>query len=387
EIPRGAVEGSILEISGMIYNPGDQTIKDVKIDLNEPEQFKVNKAPEPIKEILSKKCQRITIELIPTAVGEFTFKPLDISYVDSNNRTFTKGTNEVKVNVSAKVEAKAAAIEETAEFSEDTNVVVELENPLDSFAGQSMTLNGKITNKGKEPVYGVRFIGNPVTEFNISNTPEEMPQLDPSESKALSLEIVPAEPGEFNFKPLEIYYRSKQGRGRFAASNAVSFKVKEKAAPTVTEEPALEPGFTYLILEEWPEKSIHFFLHYISDGMKGIYITRTNPEKLKEKYDTKDARILWVTDAVSGKENVISSNLQDISLLITDFTTKNPNSVLVLDIIEYLIENNDFQMVLHFIQHVRDKISTTNCRMIISLNDKVLKEQNLNAIKKEAKVI
>jgi hypothetical protein len=341
--------------------------------------------PLEFKAWLAKKSQRIILELIPAAIGDFTFKPLDISYLDLKNKSYSKGTSEITVNVSAEAAAPPGEAK-SKEAESKIHVSVNVEDPKPTLLGDTLDVNGTLINEGDEPAYGIRFMGNTSPPFEILETPEEVKELQPSESKRISLKMKTLSAGEFNLKPLEIYYKNKQGKGFFTSSNQIKIQVESAKQRTQAREAQLEAGSTYLVLEDKPEKALQIFIDYISNQkLPAIYFTRTNPEKLAQKRELETAEILWVTDAVTAKENIISSNLQDISFAITEFTGKNPGSIVLLDIIEYLIENNDFQMVLHFIQNIRDKISTTDSRMIITLNDKILNAQDLNSIKKETR--
>ena len=381
--PPKVAAGGILELSATIYNPGDSVIRDIKPSLNVPEEFKINLAPSSIKEIEPRKSQRITIELIPTAVGEFSFKPLDVSYTGPGNRGYTKGTNEINVAVSTDLSGKAV---EGKVAEGKLHVKVEFEKPVIMYLGETSGIRGRIINDGAEAVYGIRFIGNPVKSFEIKNTPEEVKELKPSESKQITLELSPMELGKSTFSPLELFYRTRQGRGYFTSSGEISCDVKRIEEKPKIEEVKLEAGSTYLLLEESPERGLRIFIDHMKGGRKALYVTRTNPEKMRQQYPLEGANLVWVTNAVTRENYVLASNLQDISLTLATFLG-NPNSVILVDVIEYLIENNGFQTVLQFLQYVRDRVSTTDCIMLITLNPEVINTQELNEIKKETKLL
>src|SRR4030042_5987771 len=54
------------------------------------------------------------------------------------------------------------------------------------------------------------------------------------------------------------------------------------------------PGWSYVVKEERPDKSFALFTSILSQGGKGLCISRTHPDVLKQKYGF-DAESIWLT--------------------------------------------------------------------------------------------
>jgi hypothetical protein len=145
----------------------------------------------------------------------------------------------------------------------------------------------------------------------------------------------------------------------------------------------LDVGVTYLIPAEKPEKATGLFMREMKKGVKGLYITRSNPVHVKKKYDLSGAKVCWLT-SVRASEDILSvSGLQELSILISNFIDENNNSIILLDGIEYLVSNNDFPIVLRLVQQIRDKVSTSESTMLIPLNPNALDGKQLTLLERE----
>jgi len=48
-----------------------------------------------------------------------------------------------------------------------------------------------------------------------------------------------------------------------------------------------------MIIEDNPDKVLQIFADLVNHGMGGIYITKEEPEKIREKYNLKKVPIFW----------------------------------------------------------------------------------------------
>lgn len=146
---------------------------------------------------------------------------------------------------------------------------------------------------------------------------------------------------------------------------------------------ALEPGITYILYEERPAKSVELFMAEVQMNRMGLYITRTNPETVREKYHMDEVKICWLTSVKPADDVDSISGLQELSIRVGAHIDQYPKGVILFDGIEYLISNNEFNIVLRLIQQVRDKISTSEANLIIPVNSKAVEEKNLILLERE----
>ena len=112
-------------------------------------------------------------------------------------------------------------------------------------------------------------------------------------------------------------------------------------------------------------------------------VTRSYPERVREKYVLKDTPIVWLTNA--PKENAMRpKDLEKLSLSIEHFlTSKGEGSIILLDCIEYLITNNTFSVVLRFLQSLRDMVAINKAILMITINPSTFEQQQLNLVERE----
>jgi hypothetical protein len=157
----------------------------------------------------------------------------------------------------------------------------------------------------------------------------------------------------------------------------------EPTPAPMKEEDALDPGTTYLLLEEVPNRAVNLYLRELKGGMRGLYVTRSNPVHVKKKFDLGDSKICWLTGVRAGGDVVSISGLQELSIMVSNTIDESPNSVIFLDGVEYLVSNNDFPIVLRLIQQIRDKVSTSESKLIIPLNPNALESRQLTLLERE----
>jgi chromosomal replication initiator protein DnaA len=159
---------------------------------------------------------------------------------------------------------------------------------------------------------------------------------------------------------------------------------RETAVPRTVE---LRPGRSYLIEEERPEEAFHLLTKALRDETSGIVITRTNPKRVREKFNLRAEKVLWLTDRESQSEETMAPTLERIVYEIEDFMTKRPRGAILLDGVEYLVSNNSFDAVLKFVRRLVDTVSEGHYIFLISLGPSTLKEQELKMLEREMEVV
>jgi len=146
-------------------------------------------------------------------------------------------------------------------------------------------------------------------------------------------------------------------------------------------------GVTYLLLDSEGEASKELFMKRAKDVGSGLLISRLNPKILMKKYDLEGTTICWMSKMRAGENIKSVYGLQEISILINSFVEENPTSAVMIDGLEYLISNNDFNIVLRLIQQVRDKVSTTESVLFLPISPEVLEEKQITLLKNECEAL
>lgn len=148
----------------------------------------------------------------------------------------------------------------------------------------------------------------------------------------------------------------------------------------------LDPMEGYIVLEKTPIKSFDIFVDLVTHGISGFVVSREYPEKLKEKYKLLKTPILWLSR--SEQENTINpDDLPKLSFIIEDFTRKTTESVILLDGLEYLVAQIEFETVLKYLHGLKDKILLNNSRLIIPLNKETLSLKEFNLLEREFTIV
>lgn len=150
----------------------------------------------------------------------------------------------------------------------------------------------------------------------------------------------------------------------------------------ITRKYNLGQGRTYVVEESPSDISFDAFVNIVStsaDGSKktvGIAISRQHPDLIKQKYGLETTPIFWLATR-TGDEVVSPTNLGILTHMMIKFIEENPNGVVLLDGLEYLVSNNDFNKVLRVIDQVNDHISQSKCVMIVPVDPRAFSQKEL----------
>ena len=147
------------------------------------------------------------------------------------------------------------------------------------------------------------------------------------------------------------------------------------------------PGHCYLIEEEKPMYSNVLLARKMTeDEFRGLVITRMNPRRIRDEFET-DPEILWLTDKDSSSEKTIPPSLEMIIHTIQEFMKDEKSGMIVLDGIQYLISNTNFDSVLRFLRSLIDELSESTCILALSLSPETLLDQEVSILEREMEVL
>jgi len=145
---------------------------------------------------------------------------------------------------------------------------------------------------------------------------------------------------------------------------------------------SLAAGRSFVIEESPPAISFDAFSNLISTadekGNKpvGMAVTRQHPDLVREKYGLENTPVYWL--ATRAGEGVISpTNLGILTHTMVKFIEDHAHGVILLDGLEYLVSNNDFNKVLRVIDQVNDHISQSGCRLILPVDPRAFEQREL----------
>ena len=168
------------------------------------------------------------------------------------------------------------------------------------------------------------------------------------------------------------------------------------------------PRGTYLIEDETHNGSMELFAELVSLPLrpdvsiptgsesasdtlsflipKGLIITRTYPDRIREVYNLQVTPIIWLTES-PGDKRVSPTSVTLLTDTVIRFMESNPNSIVLLDGIEYLMTFNDFNRVLRSLDSLNETVWITKSRLLISLNPRTLEQKQPAMIERDRIVV
>lgn len=170
-------------------------------------------------------------------------------------------------------------------------------------------------------------------------------------------------------------YHVRRHRQEKKTSELMAMINQEEKSPT------LEPGEAYLITQG-QARALKVFDEELKKGSRGLCISRTHPNKLKETMDLKSASLVWLSKEEEGGEG---SLLQSLSVRISKFVYGKTKGIVLLDGLEYLVLQNDFPKVLKFLQRVKDMLAAKGAKLLLPVDLHALVESQRAMLTREFK--
>ena len=156
--------------------------------------------------------------------------------------------------------------------------------------------------------------------------------------------------------------------------------------PTPGEHFPVQRGFIYLVKEKRPVTAFAMFNDAMAQGAAGMLVVREHPDRLRQVYRFDAKTILWLTRR-AGKDHNDPTELSLLSLRISKFVESAERAVVLIEGMEYLITQNDFEAVLRFVNHMHDFVVAHDCAVIFMVDPRVLSTRELALLERSAKIV
>lgn len=135
----------------------------------------------------------------------------------------------------------------------------------------------------------------------------------------------------------------------------------------------LEVKEVYLVAGENPDLAYDMFTDLVKHGFHGFGICRTHPQKIREKYTLERTPIMWLSEIESKHlEHVGPQDIPKLSYLVTEFIKRAQPAVILMEGVEYLMVQNDFNTVLKLLHSLSDYIVTSKSILLVPINPDAL---------------
>ncbi len=119
---------------------------------------------------------------------------------------------------------------------------------------------------------------------------------------------------------------------------------------------------------------------------KGLVVTREFPETIRRNFNIQVTPIIWLTES-PGEMRVAPTSLAVLTDTVVRFMENNPNSIVLIEGIEYEVTFNDFRKVLKSLDSLNETAWVTRSRLLISIDPRAFDEKELANLERDRKPI
>lgn len=119
---------------------------------------------------------------------------------------------------------------------------------------------------------------------------------------------------------------------------------------------------------------------------QGLVVTREYPENIRKNHSLQVTPIIWLTES-PGDMRISPTSLAVLTDTIIRFMDNNPNSIVLLEGIEYVVTFNDFRKVLKQLDSLNETAWVTKARLMISIDPRAFDERELAMLERDRKVV
>lgn len=142
----------------------------------------------------------------------------------------------------------------------------------------------------------------------------------------------------------------------------------------------LRPDAAILAEDQSPSATLQFLIP------RGLIVAREYPESIRKNYSIQVTPIIWLTES-PGERRVAPTSLAVLTDTITRFMESNPNSIILLEGIEYLVTFNDFKKVMKSLDSLNETTWITKTRLLIALDPLAFDSKDLALLERDRKVL
>lgn len=145
----------------------------------------------------------------------------------------------------------------------------------------------------------------------------------------------------------------------------------------------LIPGNGYIITDKTNDSTVGLLKNLAVSGYNCLLITRDNPDNLQSITSNLDniEVITFSQEKIIEFENITS--IDELIIKVNNYITKTPGSLVLIDRIDYLINNFSFDSVIKTLYRIIDIISMKKSILLVRINPSVLSSNQLAVFEEE----
>ncbi len=250
----------------------------------------------------------------------------------------------------------------------------------------SFDKNNRLTtwNKTAELITGYKtreIIGRPVTKLTVFDKPQELADtiknIYNGHKKVIDKFILKTKHGTKKIiKPSYSMIKSDNGE-----STGILFFGRDITHQQETHGKLLN-GNSYLISDKSKKAALDIFIDLTRLDYEGLFITRANPEMIKDMIHSLDIKVELLNKTKLGKFDNIA-DLEGLTAKIKDFSEKHTAAVILLDRVDYLITNFSFEQFVKSLYQINSLIAENKSVLLLHVGPSVLDARQMPIIEAE----
>jgi len=132
--------------------------------------------------------------------------------------------------------------------------------------------------------------------------------------------------------------------------------------------------------ESSPKKTLEFLIP------NGLVVTREFPDNLRAAFGLQATPIIWLTES-PGERRVAPTSLTVLTDTITRFMEASPNSIVLLDGLEYLVTHNGFRKVLRLLDSLNETTWVSKARLLVAADPNAFDDKDLALLESDRTVV
>ncbi len=167
---------------------------------------------------------------------------------------------------------------------------------------------------------------------------------------------------------------------------AIDGKAESALLTKLSRDMMVRAGYSYVVRERKPIRSYDMFVDVVASGVQGLCVSRDHPQLIRQQYDLETVPIIWLSNKL-GKAYVNPANIGILKDTIVRFVEKADDSVVLINGIEFLMVNNDFNKVIRMVHHVTEAVMEKRSRLIISVDPRALDSREMALLERNMEVV
>ncbi len=119
---------------------------------------------------------------------------------------------------------------------------------------------------------------------------------------------------------------------------------------------------------------------------RGLVVTREFPDNVRKERNLQVTPIIWLTES-PGERRVAPTSLAVLTDTVIRFMESNPNSIVLMEGIEYMMTFNDFRKVLRSLDSLNETAWITKARLLVAVHPKAFDDKDLAMLERDRTIV